>query len=267
MYKYYTAHNVLTLLNTSERTVHLNNRKIELFCDALDGKTVNWNEEFDWIKCIHDTQSIENEMLKEELTRPKIIRRHGKSEIDLIDQFTTIGPKTFSNSIASSIQDMPNQLSQIESIMFNVQLGGNVGVAFGNFWKALENEFIEKMEKCLFHRRILICEQEPYVFSVSKYLNEMLRKQDMTKIDLVKRLQTDLYNIPNNVLEISDIIRQSLLAVSHVKANLTQLTYRKIDKCRHCILNDNTENWLEKQCNSIMGVYKWILQTEVIFRT
>ncbi|VVC27324.1 Hypothetical protein CINCED_3A004966 [Cinara cedri] len=279
--KYYKSQKVLTLLQITEKNLNFDSRKIKLFCDVLAGEIVDWNEEIDWINCVYNTQSIVSDLLKTDSlktdfpkidslissklqnTIPKRERRHGKSEFDFIDQLTAIKSDMFTNTMFGSIQNIPNTVIEVESAMFNVQLSGNIGVIFGNFWKVLENEFIEKMEKCLFHIRLLLSEQESYVFLISKYMKEILCKENIKKLELIKRLQTDLYNIPTYALEIPDVTRQSLLVVSDAKVILIQSTNQKIDKCKQYVQNDNTESWLEKQCNSMMMVYKCILQTEI----
>lgn len=268
-YKYYTSHNVLTLLQVVEENQHFNSQEIELFCDVLIGENINWFD-IDWVTCIQNAKSEIIDLLDSNTfdtitqnTTAKRGRLKGKSEFDFIDQLTPIKSDFFINTQLGSNPDVTAIITEVESIMFNVQLSGNIGVIFGNIWKSLENEFVNNMEKCFFHRRILFSELEPYVLTISEYINKILNKKDINKLKLVKQLQFDLYNIPGDVLAIPDITRQSLLAVSNIKVILTQTANTKYNRCKQYIQIINTDNWIEKQCQMMLLVYKGILQTEV----
>lgn len=158
----------------------------------------------------------------------------------------------------------PEYEPEIKSTMFNKQLSGNVvGVTLGKFWESLEKQFVDNIEICFLYRRILMYEQEFYKLSINTHFNEILYRQSITKIELVKRLQSDLFNIPENALTIPNITKQLLLAVSDTKFLLKQITNQKIEKCRHFIGNENIDSWLDKQIASVFMIYKYILQTEV----
>lgn len=158
----------------------------------------------------------------------------------------------------------PKYEPQIKQTIFDKQIIGNVdGIALGKFWESLEKLFVDNIENYFFYRRILIYEQEFYILSLNTHFNEILYKQNITKIELVKRLQFDLFNIPENALTIPNVTKQLLLAVSDTKFILKQITNQKIEKCRHFIGNENIDSWLDKQITSVFMVYKYILQTEV----
>lgn len=158
----------------------------------------------------------------------------------------------------------PEYEPEIKSTMFNKQLSANaVGIALGNFWKLLETQFVDNIENCFMYRRILLYEQEFYIILINKHFNDILNRQNIMKIELVKRLQSDLCNIPENALIIPNITKQLLVAVSDTRIILKQITYQKIEKCRQFIGNETIDNWLDKQITSMFMIYKFILQTEV----
>jgi len=268
MRRYYESQNILTLLQSSDEKMYLDNHKIELFCNALTGETVNWSQEIDWVKCIHDMNEGEDTIINgasvgSELAETKSFQRekiHGKSELDHIDHLSR-----------STILTRPLQTRQNDSIVFKDQskfltmplLNGNDGAMLANFWKSMEKEFIENMERCFFFRRILISEQEPFIAAINKHVNEMLHRPNDDKIKIIRHLQSDLCRIPYSALEIPDVLRQLHVSVSDAKHLLTQLSNKRIETCRLFIRNENVENWLDKQITSLSIVYTFMLQTEV----
>jgi len=232
------------------------------------GQTVNWSQEIDWVKCIHDMNEEEDTIANgasagSELAETKSFQReriHGKSELDQIDHVST-----------PTILTRPSQTRQNDSIVFKDQsryltmplLNDNDGTTLANFWKSFEKEFIENMERCFFFRRILLSEQEPFIASINKPINEMLNRPNKNKIEIIKHLQSDLYRIPYSALEIPDVLKQLHVSVSDAKHILTQLSNKKIETCRLFMRNESVENWLDKQITSMFIVYRFMLQTEV----
>lgn len=268
MHRYYNSQNILTLLQILDKNVHLDNRKIELFCNVLTGKTVNWSQEINWIKCIHDMNEEESTTVNDVSSESEIFesrtyqreRLHGKSEIDFVDR----SPSSMSFTRQEDKKHTNSKIFKAQSKSFIMELrSGNNGVILANFWKLLEKEFIESMERCFFFRRILISEQEPFIATIKKSLNEILNRPNENRIKLIKHLQSDLCHIPYSALEIPDVIKQLHVSVSDAKLILTQMTNKKIETCRQLIKNENIETWLEKQMTSMLIVYKFMLQTEV----
>lgn len=188
---------------------------------------------------------------------------HTKSEFDFIDDLSTSNDNMFPNALSILSQSEQTVIAEISSKLFNVQLDRNVGTTLATFWKSLENEFVENMERCFFHRRILMYEQEPFIVSIDSYLNEILIKPNAKKMNLVRRLQYDLINIPNDTLTISYATRQLFSVLSDAKLILTQMINQKIETCLHFIENKTIINWLDKQINSIFKIHKCMLQVEV----
>lgn len=266
MHKYYRAHNILTLLQNTNDNIHSHN-DIELFCNILTGRTLNWSEETYWINRVNDIRPRKSERLNDfsEAMMQRTFKRQrlkGKSEFDFIDHISTVKKSTFSNAAVNS-SEMKTAAFEGKSNIFNTPLVGNIGRVLGNVWKSLENEFIDNMEKSFFHRRILLSEQEPYVASINKYLNEILIGPNLKKIEFVKNLQSNFFNISNSTQLFSNITKQLLSEVSKTRIILIQLTNQKIEKCRQFIEMENSENWLDKQITSFLMVYTRMLQTEV----
>lgn len=287
MHKYYRSQNILTLLQSTSTNIHWDNNKIELFCNVLTGKTVNWFEESNWVKCIQDMHKskitvqndsfklesqlkVQNDSFKIESVQPKIkqsvfSRRRllGKSEFDFIDHITDIECNIFLDALLNSNENDLSKVNNTNSNIFNVHLNGNTGEILGYFWNSQENNFIKNMEDCFFYRRILIFEHRHYIDVINNYIYKILYKNSLDKIKLVKHLQSDLFNIPNDALLNPDVISQSLLTVLDAKAILVQLTNKKIDKCKQLIGNGNIVNWFDRQMTSLIMVYKNMLQSEV----
>lgn len=272
--KYYRSQSMFTLLQTTEKNISLDAHKVELLCKVLTGQTVKWSEELNWIKCIHDMHQEEDKTIDDSFGsdsfQPKVQenefkreRLHGKSEFDFIDHMSSMKSNLFSNAYLNVNTTKTSKIFEVQSILFNVQLTGNIGIVLGNYWKSLENEFVENMKNCFFHRRILISEGESYVGVLYTHLNEILNRPNIKKIELVKLLQSDLFKIPDVAFTNPDVIRQSLLAVSSAKSVLINLTNKKIETCRQLIENEKNENWLDKQMTSLIMTYKVILQIEV----
>lgn len=272
--KYYRLHNIFTLLQTTDRNIYLDVHKVELLCKVLTGQIVNWSEESNWIKCIYGIHQEEEKTIDDSLGsdsfQPKVPenefkreRQHGKSEFDFIDHMSSIKSSMFSNTYLNANMTKASKIFEVQSILFNVQLSGNIGVVLGNFWKSLENDFVENMNNCFFHRRILLSEEENYMGVLYSCLNEILNRPNQKKIELVKLLQSDLFKIPDVALSKPEITRQSLLAVSGMRSVLINLTNKKIETCRQLIENEENTNWLDKQMTSLIMTYKVILQIEV----
>lgn len=284
MLKYYKSQNILTLLQRTEKNVRWDGRKVELLCDVLTGQTVNWSEESDWVNCIYNakrsdgkkggTKSFEtvsspsNTPQKKEFKRERL---HEKSEFDFIDHLSNVKLNTFSstpNSSHSRVRQQsstssPTDYEEVKSEVFNVQLGGNAGVVLGAFWKSLESAFVDDMERSMFHRRILVSEQEYFVATMKKHASEALNMSSTEKIELVNCLQSDLFNVPDDALRIPSVTKQLLLTVSDVRYVLMQLVNTKIENCGRLVKNENIRNWLDVQMSLMLIVYKCMLQTEV----
>lgn len=281
MYRYYKANDILTLLQKEDENPHFNNRDIDFICDILTGKTIDWSEETDWlnrVNALYGEESLspgdsfqnnehDSGLLKihtqGSTSSFKRTRLQGKSEFDFVDHISVNNRSVFSSSSAKSIKSRPINKTQVKSTMFINQFEGNTGQLLGKLWQSLENEFIENMENCFFHRRILLCEQEPYMAALKNYLNEMLNKSNKKKIELIKRLQYSLFNKHNNIQVFPDVNRQMLPEVIDTKLILTEWTNKKIENCREFIGVKNVENWLEKHINLMFMIYKRIMQTEV----
>lgn len=275
MLKYYRSQNILTLLQLREdKNIHWDNRKAELLCDVLTGQTVNWSEETDWIDCIYNTQQNDDKTITESFesgsslsnTQEKEFKRerlHGKSEFEFIDHLSSIRSNMFSDSLKNTSTAGLTKFEEIKSKIFNMELVGNVGVVLGTFWKSLESTYVGNMEHSMFHRRILISEQESFVTRIKKYVTEVLDKSSTEKIELVNCLQSDLFNVPYDALQISDVTKQLSLTVSDVRNVLMQLINTKVEKCRQFIKNENIRTWLDTQMHSMIIIYKCMLQTEV----
>jgi len=279
MLKYYRSQNILTLLQLRvDENILWDNRKAELLCDVLTGQIVNWFEETDWVNCIYNTQQNDGKTISESFesgsnlpnTQEKEFKRerlHGKSEFDFIDHLSNNRSNMFSDSLKNLSTARPTKFEEINSNIFNMQLDSNDGVVLGSFWKSLERTYVDNMEHSMFHRRILISEQESFVISIRKYVTEVLDKSSMEKIELVNCLQSDLFNVPYDALQISDVTKQLSLTVSDVRNVLMQLINTKVEKCRQFIKNENIKTWLDTQMSSMIIIYKCMLQTEVCYRS
>lgn len=270
MFKYYRSQNILTLLKSINKNIFFDKLNTELICNVLTGKILNWSEITNWLNCTYDTHhkmytSLISDSCKWE-TRESTYERekfHKKSEFDSIDNISTSNDNVFPNVLSNLSLSEQTLTAETTSKLFNVQIDKNVGTILATFWMSLENGFVENMERCFFYKRILMYEQAPFIVTVDNYLNEMLYKPNLKKIDLVRRLQYDLINIPKDTLTISDANRYLFSILSDAKLILTQIINQKIEKCLHFIGGKTITNWLEKQINSIFNVYKCMLQVEV----
>jgi hypothetical protein len=269
VYKYYRSQNILTLLKSTDKNLFLDNLNIELFCNVLTGQIVNWFETTNWLNCTYDTnQKVYTSLISDlctsetkEITfdREKL---HKKSEFDSMDSSTS-NDKMLPNVLSSLSLNEQISIVEITSKLFNVQLNKNVGTILAAFWMSLENGFVENMERCFFYRRILMYEKVPFIITVDNYFDKMLYKPNSEKIDLVKRLQYNLINIPKDTMTISDPNRYLLRTLLDEKLILIQMINQKIEKCLHFIEDKTITNWLEKQINSIFNIYMCMLQVEV----
>lgn len=273
MIKYYRSHGVLTYLQSTDKHLNLDNHKIELLCDILSGQIVDWTEESNWAHC---TQPMDqkhnktiNKLLESKSSHPKsqeIVfkrkRTHGKSEFDFMDHIYSHKSNSFANKL--SVKQIENNLTKSESIkskMFNMQLNSNIGKVLANFWKSMENIFVQNMEKCFHCRRILFSEQESFLFSINNYLNEILNRSSIKKNDVIKSLQYKMSSIPYEVQVFPDNDGRLFLAAA--KDFMIQLTNEKLEKYRQFIENNSIERWIDKQLASMFLIYKCVIQTEV----
>jgi len=274
MLKFYESQNILTLLHSSKKNSNLHMNEIKLLCNVLTGEIVDWSEKLEGKHIFNseypDNSSTLTNSFESGASSSKSVkvvfkreRLHGKSEFDFMEHLSSTNSKTFSDTQPNTMEAKPTKVEEVKSKVFNTQLIGNAGTVLGKFWKSMENIFIENMENCFFNRRILILEQEPYATSINMYLNDILYKQNIDKIELINRLQSDLFNVPDDALKNPDVTQQLLLTVSDVKVLLIQLIITKIENCRRFIENESIENWLDKQITSMILVYRCILQTEV----
>lgn len=265
VYKYYRSQSLLTLLKYTDMNIFLNYHIIELFCNVLTGQIVNWSEVTNLIDCTYDvhqsnTSIISNSYISK--TTEKTFRKeklYFKSQFDFLDYLSSMFPI----ALYSLSQKAKNVIVEMTSKLFHAQLNKNDGTILAEFWKLLENEFVGNMERCFFYRRILIYEQEPFIIAANNYLNQILYQRNSKKLDVVRRLQYDLINIPNDTMTISNASEKLLSVVSDAKLILTQMISQKIKTCLDFIGDKIITNWLDKQINSIFKTYMCMLQVEV----
>jgi len=276
LYDYYKSHNRLILLQCKNKNIDLDNYKIELICDVLAGQNVNWSEERYWVNCIHDisedqknyeasknpSKSSSVQPLKIQKSVFKRKRLHGKSEFEYLDYISSSKVNMMSNEITNSKADITKP-EEVKSKLFNVQISEDIGAVLVKYWISMENNFVQNMGWCFFHRRILLSNQIPYMSSINNYINEILKQRNIEKIELVKELQSDLLKIPYGALMIPDVIRQLLSTVADTGVILTQLTNQKIEDCKQFIRNENIDRRLDNTMNLMILVYKHMVQTEV----
>lgn len=275
LHEYYKSHNTLTLLQTKNKNVDLDNYKIELICDVLNGQNVNWSNESNWVNCIYDihkdqdnyeepknSSKLSLQPIKVTKSTFKRKRLHGKSEFEYLDYISSSKVNMITNELLDAKGDITRP-EEVKSKLFNVQISADIGVVLVQFWISMEKNFIQNMKWCFFNRRILISNQMPYMSSINNYINEILRQQNIEKIELVKALQSDLLKIPNDALMMPDLIRQLMSTVADTRVILTQLTNQKIKDCKQFIRNENIDKRLDNTMNSMILVYKHMLQTEV----
>ncbi|XP_022183115.1 uncharacterized protein LOC111042724 [Myzus persicae] len=278
LHEYYKSHKILTLLQTKSKDVDLDNYKIELICDVLNGQNVNWSNESNWVNCIHDMKKYQDNYeaaksssgFKNSSSSPikvtksvfKRKRLHGKSEFEYLDYISSSKVNMISNELLDSKGDITRP-EEVKSKLFNIQINADIGTVLVQFWMSMEKNFIQNMGLCFFNRRILISNQMPYMSSINNYINEILKQQNIEKIELVKALQSDLLKIPNDALVMPDLTRQLISTVADTRVILTQLTNQKIKDCRQFIRNENIDKRLDDAMNSMILVYKHMLQTEV----
>jgi len=276
--EYYKSHNTLTLLQIKNKNVDLDNYKIELICDVLNGQNVNWSNESNWVSCIYDMHKDHKDQENDEETKNssklslqpikvtksvfKRKRLHGKSEFEYLDYISSSKVNMITNELLDTKGDITKP-EEVKSKLFNVQISADIGAVLVQFWMSMEKNFIQNMGWCFFNRRILISNQMPYMSSINNYINEILKQQSIEKIELVKELQSDLLKIPNDALMMPDLIRQLISTVADTRVILTQLTNQKIKDCKQFIRNENIDKRLDNTMNSMILVYKHMLQTEV----
>lgn len=283
MNKYYRSHGVLTLLHIINDDTVKDNDKVELFCNILTGQSVDWTKEISWVYGYYDeAQRKKVTVVTEEdvddsgevgsvvsVVKPKVFkreRRHGKSEFDIIEQMSkSFQSCTYSGSIEDIARMGPGLIGNFQSIMINVQLSGKnvVGTILGNFWKSIDRMFVENMEDCFFHRRIVFSEQEPFVRSVKAYLDKILNKPNVHKFEVVQNLQSTLFDVPNGSLANGKFTPILLSTLSDVKSLLVQLTNVKIEKCRAFVENEPFVSWFDKQTEAMTMVYWYMVQNKV----
>jgi len=276
LYEYYKSHKILTFLQSKNKTIDLDEYKIELICNALTGQYVNWSEESNWVNCIYDmhndqeqnvaptNSSKDNSVQPIKVQKSVFLRKrlHGKSEFEYLDYISSSKVNMISNELVDSVTVITKP-EEVKSKLFNVQINAEIGAVLAQFWISMENNFVQNMEWCFFHRRILISNQLPYMASINNYINEILKQQNIEKIELVKALQSDLLKIPNDALMSPDLITQLLSTVGDTRVILTELTNHKIRDCKQFIRNENIDRSLDNTMNSMILVYKHMLQTEV----
>lgn len=275
LHEYYKSHKILTLLKIKNKVVDLDNYKIELICDILNGQNVNWSNESNWVNCIYDMQkdqenyeapknssklSVQPIKVTKSVFRRK--RLHGKSEFEYLDYISSSKVNMISNELVDSKGEITKP-EEVKSKLFNVQITADIGAVLVQFWISIEKNFYDNMGWCFFNRRILISNQMPYMSSINNYIKEMLKQQNIEKIELVKELQSDLLKIPNDALMVPDLTRQLISTVADTRVILTQLTNQKIKDCKQFIRNENINKMLDSTMNSMILVYKHMLQTEV----
>jgi len=275
LHEYYKSHKILTLLQIKNENVNLDNYKIELICDILNGQNVNWSNESNWVNCIYDMQKDQenyevaknsSKLSLQPMTVTKSVfkrkRLHGKSEFEYLDYISSSKVNMISNDLLDSKGEITKP-EEVKSKLFNVQISAEIGAVLVQFWTSIENNFYQNMGWCFFNRRILISNQFPYMSSIDNYIKEILKQQNIEKIELVKELQSDLLKIPNDALMIPDLARQLISTVADTRVILRQLTNQKIKDCKQFIRNENIDTVLDSTMNSIILVYKHLLQTEV----
>lgn len=275
LHEYYKSHNALTLLQTKNKNVDLDNYKIELICDVLNGQNVNWSNESNWVDCIYDmhkdqenyeeaknSSKLNVQPIKVTKSVFKRKRLHGKSEFEYLDYISSSKVNMITNELIDTKGDI-SRPEEVKSKLFNVQISADVGTVLVQFWISMEKNFIQNMGWCFFNRRILISNQMPYMSSINNYINEILKQQNIEKIELVKELQSDLLKIPNDALMMPTLIKQLISTVADTRVILTQLTNQKIKDCKQFIRNENIDKSLDNTMNSMILVYKHMLQTEV----
>ncbi|XP_015363135.1 PREDICTED: uncharacterized protein LOC107161292 [Diuraphis noxia] len=275
LHEYYKSHKILTLLKIKNKEIDLDNNKIELICDILNGQNVNWSNESYWVNCIYDMQidkdnyetaknssklSLQPINVTKSMFRRK--RLHGKSEFEYLDYISSSKVNMISNELVDSKGDITKP-EEVKSKLFNVQITADIGAVLVQFWISIEKNFYQNMGWCFFNRRILISNQMPYMSSMNNYINEILNQQNIEKIELVKELQSDLLKIPSDALMMPDLTRQLISTVMDTRVILTQLTNQKIKDCKQFIKNENIDKMLDSTMNSMILVYKHMLQTEV----
>lgn len=274
--EYYKSHKIFTFLQSKNKDIDLDEYKIELICNALTGQHVNWSEESNWVNCIYDSHNDQEHYegpktsSKFDLVQPikvqksvfKRKRLHGKSEFEYLDYISSSKVNMISNELVDSVTVITKP-EEVKSKLFNVQINADIGAVLAQFWTSMENNFVQNMEWCFFHRRILISNQIPYMSSINNYVNEILKQPNIEKIELVKLLQSDLLKIPNDALMSPDLTTQLLSTVEDTRVILTELTNHKIKDCKQFIKNVNIDRSLDNTMNSMILVYKHMLQTEV----
>lgn len=263
----------MTYVQSTDQHLNFDNHKIELFCDILSGQIVNWTEESDWAQCIQHMDrkcnTTINKLLESKSFHPKsqesVFKRkrtHGKSEFDFMDHIYSHKSDSFANKLSVvKTEDNLSKSDSMKSKMFGLQLSSNIGKVLANFWKSMENIFVQNMEKCFHCRRIIFSEQESFFVSMSNYLNEILTRPSIKKNDIIKSLQYKLSYIPYKVQVFPNNDGRLLLAAA--KDFMIQLTNEKIEKYRRFLGNNYIERWIDKHLASMFLIFKCVIQTEV----
>lgn len=254
--------------------IHTDDRKVELLCDVLTGKIVDWSKEIDWVDCVcgvhHRDESIRPvDSFRFGSVAPKWQassgfkrhrRLHENLESDTVDSESIVESYQVSDSSSTG---SPEIVERAWLTLCDMRLSDDAGAVLRAFWTSLESRFVERMEDNLFGRRKLVFEQESFVAKVDEHVDDMLNVTNPGKIELVNCLQFDLSRVPGDALRIPGVVERLWSAVYDARNALRRLTYAKIEKCRRFLEHEAVKNWLDRQVSSMMTVYDHILQTEV----
>lgn len=254
--------------------IHTDDRKVELLCDVLTGKIVDWSKEIDWVDCVcglyhRDESTMQVDSFRSGSVASKWqasggLKRRGRLYENL--ESDTVDSESIAESYRvsdSSSTGSPEIVERAWLMLCDMRLNDDAGVVLRAFWTLLESRFVERMEDNLFSWRKLVFEQESFEAEVDEYVNDMLNVTNPGKIELVNRLQSDLSRVPGDALRIPGVVERLWLAVFDARNALRRLTYAKIEKCRRFMEHETVKNWLDRQVSSMMTVYDDILQTEV----
>lgn len=254
--------------------IHTDDRKVELLCDVLTGKIVDWSKEIDWVDCVCGVHNQDESTMPVDSFRSGLVaskgqasgelerrgRLYGNLESDTVDRESIVESYRVLDSSSTGSSEI---VENAWLTLYDMRLSDDAGAVLRAFWMSLESRFVEHMEDNLFSRRKLVFEQESFVAEVDEYVDGMLNVTNPGKIELVNRLQSDLSRVPGDALRIPGVIERLWLAVFDTRNALRRLTYAKIEKCRRFMEHGAVKNWLDRQVSSMMTIYDHILQTEV----
>lgn len=268
----------MTLLQILDENTAGDGDKVELFCNVLTGRTVDWSKEIGWVHCVYGKkQRRKVTMVTEDgsggsggsavsVAQPKVFNRkrlYGKSEFEMIEQ---LSKNFFACLYSIKISEKgPGNIRNLQSVLASIQLSGkNVyGTMLGKLWKSTEELFVEGMNNSFFYRRIIFSELEPFAYEVNTFLDKILNKPNVQKLEVVEHLQSVLFEILNRPSTNVDVTPDLLLTLSNVKSLLVQMTNEKIDKCRAFVKNEPFQSWFGKQTEAMTMVYQLMLQSKV----